>query len=131
MTQYMNARQQGHLFRRKGTGDYTGDFVTEAYTFANCAAGSDTSLVSQIVGSRIRVLSYSLSCVTTGPATVIFYSGPSASARPRTQTISLAANQFVTEASEVGLFDTVAGDNLTVVATTNIVGVRVTYIYVD
>ncbi len=132
MEQGISVFQQGRLYRRKGTGsEYTGDYVTEQFYFGNATAGADNSIAGAVTGSKIRILSYSLSCVSAGAATVRFYSNPSATVHPISQTITLAANQFVSESSAFGLFETFTSESLVVVPTTNIVGVRVTWIYTD
>lgn len=131
MTPDSVARQQTKLYRRKGAKNYPGDFTEELFGSFNAVSGGDTTVAPAVAGSKIRVLSYSLSCVAAGVATVGFYSNPSVGADAVSPTISLAANQFVAESSEIGLFETFAGESLVVAVATNNVGIRLTYIYVD
>ena len=123
-------RRQGQAHKTKGSGNqaaYEGGFTEELYAFTNAATGADRTIVAGVTDKKIRVLSYSLS----GPAGSVSTSTiKSETAGAISPLISLAANGFAAESDNNGLFETTAGEGLTI-ATSATVGVRVTYILVD
>lgn len=131
--QAFRRQSQGH--KRKGAGSqaaYDGAYTAELFAKANITGSTtDGALVTAVAGAKIRVLSYSVSCVSTGGSSAVFNTKPSGAGTAISHLISLAASGFASEADNNGLFETAAGEGLTVTTGTNIVGVRVTYILVD
>lgn len=127
-------RRQGQFFR--GLGDGTpagGGYLAEKFAIANVAAGTtDGAVVAAVSGKKIRVLSYSLSALAAGATTATFTSKPGGAGSAVSPVISLGANGFAAESSDSGLFETVAGQGLSLTTAAGAgVGVRVTYIEVD
>jgi hypothetical protein len=124
-----NARRQSAAYLRKGTGAgaTAQQWSSELFGFANVAVGVATSIQAAVAGSRIRVISYSLSGAAAGAATATFNSASSA----KSPLISLGANGFAAESDPLGLFETNVGEALTLTVTGNTVGVRFTYVLVD
>lgn len=130
--QLVRRQSQGH--KRKGVGSqfgYDGAYTGELYAFVNAAVAVDTAVVAASTGSKIRVLSYGVSCVAAGAGTVVFNTKPAGAGTAISQTIALPANGNVAESDNNGLFETAVSNGLSVTVTGNIVGVRVTYILVD
>lgn len=130
-----SVRRQSQGHKRKGVGSqagYDGAYTAELYAIATVAGSqTDSNVVTAVTGSKIRVLSYAVSCVTTGVSTIVFNSKPAGAGTAISQTVNLAANGNVAEADNNGLFQTVVSEGLTVTTGTNQVSVRVTYILVD
>ncbi len=127
-------RRQGQAHKRKGAGNqagYDGAYTTELFAIANLTAGTDGAIITAVAGSRIRVLSYSISGAAGGVATITFNSKPSGGGAAISQLISLPANGFAAESDNNGLFQTVVGEGLTATTATSTVGIRITYILVD
>ena len=127
-------RRQGQAHKRKGAGSalqYDGAYTAELFTFTNATAGTDKAVITAVAGSKIRVLSYSLSGAAGGVATVTFNSKPAGAGTAIAPLVSLAANGFVAESDNNGLFETAVSEGLTATVATNTVGIRVTYILVD
>ena len=127
-------RRQSQAHKRKGltTDAADGAYTAELFAKANIAASqTDSAFIAAVTGSKIRVLSYSVSCVTAGASTIIFTSKPAGAGAAISPTISLAANGNAAEADNNGLFETVVSEGLSITTGGNIVGVRVTYILVD
>lgn len=122
-------RRQEQAHKRKGTGvhESSGAYTSELFAFANATAGGDRQVVAAVAGSKIRVLSYSVSGAAGGAATATFKSATTAISA----LLSIAANGFVAESDNNGLFETAAGEALNITPATSTVGVRVTYILVD
>lgn len=128
-------RRQSQAHKRKGVGNqagYDGAYTAELFTKANATgATTDFALITAVVGSKIRVLSYSVSCVVTGASSITFNSKPAGAGTAISHLITLAASAFTAESDNNGLFETVVSEGLTCTTGTNIVGVRLTYILVD
>lgn len=126
-------KRQAQFYKRKGTGtsEASGAYTAELFAFANAAAGTDVNVVTAVSGSKIRVISMSLSGAAGGVATVTFNSKPGGAGTAISPLYSLAANGFIESDCELGLFETTVSQGLTVTVATNTVGVRVTYILVD
>jgi len=82
-------------------------------TVAQASATASTDLVAAVTDSKIRVLSYTIS--TDAACSVKFDSGASASTIA--SDIYLAANTTITQASELGLFETDEGEKLLLLKT--------------
>ena len=122
-------KRAGVLVPRTSAG---GAWTDELFAFVNATgATTDFAVVAAVAGSRIRVLSYSLSAVVAGVSSGTFTSKPGGAGTAISPLISLPLNGFVSESSPVGLFQTVSGQGLSITTGLNIVGVRVTYILVD
>jgi len=129
-------RYQGKAHKRQGgntaaDGAADGAYTGELYAFVNAGVGTDTSVVAAVAGSRIRVLSYSLSGGAAGVSTATFNSKPGGAGVAISPLNSLAANGQKAEADNNGLFQTAVGEGLSITVATTAVGVRVTYILVD
>lgn len=134
MNTVQNIRRQGQLYKRKGIGSalaYDGAYTTELYAFVNAGVGTDTSVVAAVAGSKIRVLSVSLSGGAAGVSTITFNTKPGGAGTAISPLISLAANGWAAADSEFGLFETTVSQGLSVTVATTAVGVRVTYVLVD
>ena len=127
-------RRQDQAHKRKGVGSalaYDGAYTGELFAFVNAAAGTDVAVIAAVAGSRIRVLSYALSGAAGGVATATFTSKPGGAGTAISNLFSIAANGFINEADNNGLFQTSVGQGLSITVATNTVGVRITYILVD
>jgi hypothetical protein len=108
--------------RGTGTGAATSGYLTfhdvfsddvKFATVAQASATTSTDLVAAVTDSKIRVLSYMIS--TDAACSVKFDSGASASTIA--SDIYLAANTTITQASELGLFETDEGEKLLLLKT--------------
>lgn len=128
-------RRQGQAHKSKGAGNqaaYDGAYTSELYAIVTVTgAATDTAVVAAVAAKRIRVLSYSVSCVAAGASTIVFNSKPGGAGTAITHTISLAANGNSSESDNNGLFQTAVGEGLSASAGANNVGIRVTYILVE
>jgi len=131
MQQVQLVKRQGQYYKGAGGGSSAayGDYITEKFAKADvAAAATNTSLIAAVTAKKIRVISYSVSALAAGATTIKFSSATTAISH----TISLAANGFASETDENGLFQTNAGEALTVTTGAAAgVGVRVTYVEVD
>ena len=82
-------------------------------TTAQASGTASTDLVAAVATAKIRVLSYTISA--DAACSVKFDSGASVSTIA--SDVYLAANSVVTQATDLGLFETVAGEKLMLVKT--------------
>ena len=105
----------------------------ELFGRANIAAATtDGAIIAAVAAKKIRVLSYSVSALAAAATTATFTSKPGGAGTAVSHLISLAANGNSSEDSEFGLFETAAGEGLSLTTGAGAgVGVRVTYVLVD
>ena len=126
MTLYgRDANGNDAYIRGTGTGSTSDGHITfhdvfstdVRFTTSNITASAD--LISAVATTKLRVLSFSLSA--DAPCTVKFQSEAT---DDLTGNIFLSPNQYVSQSSDLGIFETDSGDKLNIVLTEKILPVR-------
>lgn len=133
MTLYgRDANGNDAYIRGTGTGSTSDGHITFHDVFStdvrfktsNITASAD--LISAVATTKLRVLSFSLSA--DAPCTVKFQSEAT---DDLTGNIFLSPNQYVSQSSDLGIFETDSGDKLNIVLTEEILPVRLVDITAD
>lgn len=111
----------------------SGTFCTPKFVFKNVSASAtDSSIVAAVTGKKIRVLAY-IAGATGTATTYVFNSKPSGAGAAITGTRTTPAQDAHSYGfSPVGLFETVAGEGLTMsTGAGSTIGLDVVYIEVS
>lgn len=102
------------------------DVFSTDVRFATSDITASADLISSVATTKLRVLSFSLSA--DAPCTVKFQSEAT---DDLTGSIFLSPNQYVSQSSDLGIFETDSGDKLNIVLTEEVLPVRLVDITAD